>query len=158
MLQWEVPFSLDGRTAILNGTIQDVYRQLLKINRNYEVEFGSVDKSWGASASASARTGESFRVLENRERSSWSDCGHFDPAKADAVWEGINHLSHVSGVPVSIPGPGVCGRVSCSYNSAIWWCNDVSWSLSLLSSDLKPGLITQLHNGVQFELTGNALG
>lgn len=129
-MQWEVPFSPDGRTAILNGTVQDVYRQLLKINRNYEAEFGTVDNS--ASASTPAQSGESFRVLEEVERSSWSDCGHFDPARADAIWEGINHLSHVSGRPVSIPGPGVCGRVSCSYNSAIWWCNDVSWNLSLL--------------------------
>ncbi|KAL4932531.1 uncharacterized protein BDV17DRAFT_254644 [Aspergillus undulatus] len=28
-------------------------------------------------------------------------------------------------------GPGACGRVSCSYDAAIWWCNDVGFVRSL---------------------------
>lgn len=29
-----------------------------------------------------------------------------------------------SGVPKAAPGSGRCGKVSCSYNSAVDWCND----------------------------------
>lgn len=120
VMQWEVPVSLDGRTATLNGTVQQVYQQLLEINPNYEAEFGTIRDE---SATTLAETRKTPGALEKQE--TWSDCGRFDPAKAEAIWEGINHLNHVSGTPVSSPGPGVCGRVSCSYNSAIWWCNDV---------------------------------
>lgn len=40
------------------------------------------------------------------------------------LYEGVPYLKGVQGEPVQGPGPGSCGRVSCSYNSAIWWCND----------------------------------
>lgn len=40
--------------------------------------------------------------------------------------DGIAYLKSVTGTPVNGPGPGTCNRVSCSYNSAIYWCNDVS--------------------------------
>ncbi len=32
------------------------------------------------------------------------------------------------GRPANDAGPGNCGRVSCSYDAAIWWCNDVRYS------------------------------
>jgi hypothetical protein len=124
VLQWEVPVSPDGRTAILNGTVQQVYKQLVEIDPNYRPEFGIVDNKYLAPRPAQNRESQALREME---RHSWSDCGHFDPATTEAVWQGIYHLSHVPGRPVSIPGPGVCGRVSCSYDSAIWWCNDVSY-------------------------------
>ncbi|POR35430.1 Uncharacterized protein TPAR_04375 [Tolypocladium paradoxum] len=30
----------------------------------------------------------------------------------------------VSGLPTNDPGPGNCGRASCSYQSAVWKCNN----------------------------------
>jgi hypothetical protein len=36
--------------------------------------------------------------------------------------------------PKSRPGPGMCGRVSCSYQTAIWWCNDVSENRNIAPS------------------------
>lgn len=47
------------------------------------------------------------------------------------IQEGIAYLGTVSGTPVEGPGPGACGRVSCSYGGAIYWCNDVSFLASL---------------------------
>lgn len=49
-----------------------------------------------------------------------------------AIRDGIKHLRSVPGKPVASPGPAACGRVSCSYKSAIWWCNDVSTNFMLL--------------------------
>ncbi|KAL2286563.1 hypothetical protein FJTKL_06915 [Diaporthe vaccinii] len=125
VIQWEVPVSRDGRRTILNGTIQQVYQQLLEINPHYEAEFGPAEGKYTPGLS---QVFGSYELAERRD--TWSDCGRFDAAKAVPIWEGINHLNHVSGTPVSRPGPGTCGRVSCSYNSAIWWCNDVSCSMS----------------------------
>ncbi|KAL4885944.1 hypothetical protein BJY04DRAFT_179578 [Aspergillus karnatakaensis] len=48
----------------------------------------------------------------------------WDRAGREAINNGIDYLRGVPGQPVAGPGPGACARVSCSYNSAIWWCND----------------------------------
>ncbi len=44
----------------------------------------------------------------------------------------IKRLYGISGKPVNGPGPGNCGRVSCSSFSGIYWCNDVSLTLILV--------------------------
>ncbi|KAG6357543.1 hypothetical protein INS49_013420 [Diaporthe citri] len=105
VLQWEVPVSHDGRTAVLNGTVQQVYQQLLEINPNYEDESGTFEE---IHVPTLAQTHGSSKVLERED--TWSDCGRFDAAKAVPIWEGIDHLNHVSGTPVSRPGPGICGQ------------------------------------------------
>ncbi|POS71848.1 hypothetical protein DHEL01_v209756 [Diaporthe helianthi] len=96
---------------MLNGTVQEVYSQMLQINPNYETEFGGVDVE-----DRIAQDQMPIEVLEDSldddmDLRSSSTCGRFDPAREAAVWEGINHLNHVSGRPVSVPGPGVCGRM-----------------------------------------------
>ena len=61
-------------------------------------------------------------------------CGVFPPG--DAAWwsvldAAIHHLTAVAGRPKQAPprlgpGPGTCAQVSCSENTAVRWCNDVS--------------------------------
>ncbi|KAK0736602.1 hypothetical protein B0T21DRAFT_384077 [Apiosordaria backusii] len=48
---------------------------------------------------------------------------------ADAVHisDGIYYLEKVPGWCMNGPGPNNCGQISCSYNSAIIWCNDNRW-------------------------------
>jgi hypothetical protein len=55
-------------------------------------------------------------------------------AGVETIYEGIDYLNGI-GAPGVDPGPRVCARVSCSYNAAIFWCNDVS--SSRLSQTLK---------------------
>lgn len=47
-------------------------------------------------------------------------------ASSYRIKQGIEYLGTVPGSPGQGPGPGSCGRVSCSYGAAIYWCNDVS--------------------------------
>lgn len=54
------------------------------------------------------------------------DCFNWPVANGNRIQDGINYLMGVGGQPSNGPGPGACGRVSCSYDAAIWWCNDVS--------------------------------
>ncbi|KAJ0120861.1 hypothetical protein J7T55_015596 [Diaporthe amygdali] len=119
VLQWEVLVSLDGQTATLNGTVQQIYQQLLKINPEYAAEIGMIKKGFTSSLTDTRR---SLGVSEVQD--TWTVCGHFDPARASAIWEGIDYLYTIDGKPGSKPGPRMCGQVSCSYDSAIWWCND----------------------------------
>lgn len=42
-----------------------------------------------------------------------------------SIINGADYLMRVPGKPANAPGPGACGRVSCSDNAAIYWCNDV---------------------------------
>lgn len=46
-------------------------------------------------------------------------CGHFKDALIDAIKQGVAYLRDVPGRPGMPPGPGSCGRVSCSDKSAI---------------------------------------
>ncbi|KAI0123741.1 hypothetical protein BJ170DRAFT_712920 [Xylariales sp. AK1849] len=40
------------------------------------------------------------------------------------ILEGVEYLQNIPGGCHQEPGPQVCSRVSCSYNAAIWCCND----------------------------------
>ncbi|KAI1121438.1 hypothetical protein F5Y10DRAFT_288466 [Nemania abortiva] len=40
------------------------------------------------------------------------------------IRQGISYLHKIHGNCTNGPGPGNCSRVSCSYSSGIWFCND----------------------------------
>jgi hypothetical protein len=50
----------------------------------------------------------------------------WDPAFAETIQDGIDFLQSNGLICDVGPGPGNCVRVSCSYNAAIYLCNDVS--------------------------------
>lgn len=104
-----------GQTHILNGTIQEVVAQAVEINPSYKL--------------SSAKRAVDTSAIEARSLTKRNIiCGNWPLADKGRILEGINYLNHLpaSDRPTNGPGPGNCGRVSCSYNSAIWWCNDVS--------------------------------
>ncbi|PIG84669.1 hypothetical protein AARAC_001976 [Aspergillus arachidicola] len=99
-----------GPRVLLNGTVQHVHAQLLKINPNYDDDFAT--------------------VLDKREATiCWQAGRHqvqqLPKARRGDIEAGIKPLRGVSGHPSNGPGPGNCGRLSCSWGAAIWWCNDM---------------------------------
>ena len=52
-------------------------------------------------------------------------------ASTDRIIDGIAYLRSVTTQPSWGPGPGNCGRVSCSWNSAIWACNEHTTEFTL---------------------------
>lgn len=116
---WEVKAHPDGPTMNVIGTVQQVYAALDKVNPNFCQDFG-VDNKLKANSSVLAVATES---PSNYELQSLV-CNVFDYAQRTATQDGIKHLNGVPGAPANGPGPGNCGRVSCSYESAIYWCND----------------------------------
>ncbi|KAK9311125.1 hypothetical protein V1522DRAFT_417417 [Lipomyces starkeyi] len=112
-LSWKVEVFPGQAHHVLNGTIQQVYNKAMEINPGFQLKPNSaVNKR------------EDVSPLEKREQLTNYYCNNFPFANCEPIIDGINYLSSVPGQPVNGPGPGKCGQVSCSYNSAIWWCND----------------------------------
>ncbi|KAK3369240.1 hypothetical protein B0T24DRAFT_681268 [Lasiosphaeria ovina] len=62
------------------------------------------------------------RGLEKRD---YTQCGIYPGASYLPIRDAITYLrNRISGHTGSGPGPNNCGRVSCSYRSAVWCCND----------------------------------
>lgn len=113
--EWEVEVSPGGPTVILKGTIEEIRKELLKLNPTWDTDY--------LKPKPSPKLARRFDFSRDKYvcRGRWPQCS------ADSIQDGINYLRGVSGQPTNGPGPGNCGRVSCSYDSAIWWCNDVSY-------------------------------
>lgn len=113
--QWEVQVTPNGPSTILSGTVQQVHTQLVKLNPNWDKDF-------------------QFKTTSDETPTKRADFGDANPncfgpwgaANLRRIREGIDYLRFISGTPNGEAGPGKCGRVSCSYKAAIWWCNDVS--------------------------------
>ncbi|CEJ87474.1 hypothetical protein VHEMI04427 [[Torrubiella] hemipterigena] len=118
-IEWEVQATPGGEMIKMNGTVEAVHEQLLAINPNYEAEFAALEIETPAA--------EEEHALAKRTDFSTSklNCfGRWRGATTKEVQDGINYLRKVPGRPTNGPGPGNCGRVSCSWNAAISWCND----------------------------------
>lgn len=119
-LQWSIQMG-PGHFEVLNGTIQEVMAQAQEINPNFEIPAvpeAEEKRSVSLAPSSSSRLNKRAHEI----------CGIFPSASKFRIQEGISYLNRLPAGdrPLLPPGPGACGRVSCSYNSAIWWCNDVS--------------------------------
>ncbi|KAK8038606.1 hypothetical protein PG993_007017 [Apiospora rasikravindrae] len=122
-MQWEVDVG-HGQTESLNGTVEEVFARILEVNPEFQL----------APAPAPAPGAAEARGLQPEKRGKLV-CGGFPRGSVLYLNQGVNYLRGVPGRPGNGPGPGACGRVSCSYNSAIWWCNDNTFFKQLDSYD-----------------------
>jgi len=109
-----------GPAISVNGTIQDVVARLTEIYPPYE--------AWLQDAISQDQLGEPY-LLDKRYMVKAYTCKmpmSDRPTETKRVREGVQYLRRVEGKPQRGPGPKSCGRVSCSWNAAIYWCNDVS--------------------------------
>ncbi|EAW14558.1 uncharacterized protein ACLA_075980 [Aspergillus clavatus NRRL 1] len=119
-IEWDVQTTAGGPTVKAKGTVQDVYAQLKDINPEFENEFPPVN-----STDSSVHVVDRYTVQSHFCQGRWSGCSW------SRIQQGISYLNGVPGRPSNGPGPGNCGRVSCSYNSAIYWCNDNNYQYTL---------------------------
>ncbi|OLN91623.1 hypothetical protein CCHL11_06601 [Colletotrichum chlorophyti] len=118
--EWEI--QLPGGTNVsLNGTVEEIFGELSNsdpiLTRGLSAKFAD-----------EPREEPSFQGLK-RSYSDFSGapivCNTYYPGNAFRLWQGIRYLYGITGRPYSSAGPSSCGRVSCSWRTAIWWCNDV---------------------------------
>ncbi|PHH88398.1 hypothetical protein CDD83_7595 [Cordyceps sp. RAO-2017] len=96
---WEVEVHPGGPKAVLNGTVEQVYAELLQMNPAWDKDF--------------ARLPVEGPALE--KRTSFRDgsliCGRpFEPASIKAIRNGISYLRQVKGRPSMPADPSKCGR------------------------------------------------
>ncbi|KAG8162584.1 hypothetical protein KVR01_008349 [Diaporthe batatas] len=121
-LKWTVPIS-PGRTDTVFGTIEDVARHLSVVDpkrfaANQDSIYDGVTASPPDHPAVSDSTKDDQDGLYDVGR---AVCRLYDDAKGNTIMTGIEHLRALVG-PASLPA-NACGRVSCSWDSAIWWCN-----------------------------------
>ncbi|KAH8879273.1 hypothetical protein GQ53DRAFT_854953 [Thozetella sp. PMI_491] len=118
---WEIETAPGGSKTNVTGTVQEIVANISAINPNWKNDFNLSESGLPHKRLSVPFTG----ILCNIRISEWY------VARRSAIRDGVAYLNSISGTPTNGPGPGNCGRVSCSYQSAIWWCNDETVSLSL---------------------------
>ncbi|KAJ6787139.1 hypothetical protein PWT90_05369 [Aphanocladium album] len=118
--QWVGQAFLEGPGIQLNGTVQEVYAQFKELNPNYDYDL-SIDAVETESALSKRTDFGSARTI----------CNNFPSIGVGHLDDGIQYLRRIGGRPQLRPpsfGSGYvrrhCSGVSCSYSTAIWWCND----------------------------------
>ncbi|KAK3321678.1 hypothetical protein B0H66DRAFT_178914 [Apodospora peruviana] len=126
-ITWEVQAFADGTMVNVTGTIEQVYDKLVKINPDFLNTVANITD-----------TVTELRVAGTEHLDPGVSCGpnghrEWDRCYPKPIADGIKYLRGVPGSPANGPGPGACGRVSCSWKSAIWWCNDNDHTYTLNS-------------------------
>ncbi|EFQ97335.1 hypothetical protein MGYG_00374 [Nannizzia gypsea CBS 118893] len=114
---YEGPIVPGGDNVTLEGTIEEIFRQILALNPSYRPEdFPAAPDTQSLSVSPS---------LEKRSP------GHIicDPSGAERAWrrkieDGIAYLERVPQASHCRVRNRSCARVSCSWDSGIFFCND----------------------------------
>ncbi|KAK4150415.1 hypothetical protein C8A00DRAFT_46188 [Chaetomidium leptoderma] len=78
-----------------------------------------------------------------------------------AITVGIAYLRGISGDCRGAPGPGACGRVSCSWSSAIYYCNDNTyeiWEPCRWIGDVAASIVDSCEYLDQVPLRGRTIG
>ncbi|PNY24504.1 Uncharacterized protein TCAP_05560 [Tolypocladium capitatum] len=152
---WDVQAFLDGPTLILNGTVQDIHKQLLEINPNYDTDFNHTAVATGDLEKRTDFTGS--KVICSR-----AIFGHLNYG---AYKDSLTYLGKHPGRPHMPPGPRACSRVSCSYNTGVYICNDtptdkylISWGsvvdgLQYIWAKCVAGILVDMQGGQVFHST-----
>jgi hypothetical protein len=110
-----------GHTITVNGTIEDVARAA-------ELEKFKAQGGPAGDAEGAAKRDTNFLAPGG----SYYCDGPLERAEMVAIMYGQKYLNDIGeGALRMSAGPGACGRVSCSLNSAVYLCNDVGSSNSL---------------------------
>ncbi|PWI69230.1 hypothetical protein PCL_00877 [Purpureocillium lilacinum] len=122
-MTWDVKVRPDEESIQLEGTAQEVYRRLVELNPNYDVDFANATSADDAGEGELQRRTD-FRnsnIICSDRSPPYAPFGRMD---ARSYYEANNYLGRLKGSPTLDAGPRVCGRVSCSYDGAVYVCND----------------------------------
>lgn len=120
-MSWKIQAFPNGPNITVNGTVENAIAKVAELNPNWKTDFDFDNRV--AAASTDHIPWEEWDTSKTLCGSPWPEIPYLP--KNDPIGRGIDYLNHQHGVPQAGPGPGKCGRVSCSYEAAIYWCNDV---------------------------------
>ncbi|KAK4194375.1 hypothetical protein QBC40DRAFT_319890 [Triangularia verruculosa] len=143
-ISWDLPIDLNnlsGDTLTVTGSVQEAVAAMEAAYPGWNATFQSKlpapspdDDDDGSSLQS--RNGLLFKTPTVDHR----DCD-INYVKADIrrINDGIRYLRGLSGTAKNGPGWGNCGRVSCSWTAAIWWCNDNAEEKEVQWGDIADG-------------------
>ncbi|KAI0153103.1 hypothetical protein GGR57DRAFT_156232 [Xylariaceae sp. FL1272] len=110
---WTVPIVEGGADHTFNGTVQEVFAQI-----NHARAQQGLDPLDDPTVNSTER-------VDIKRSYDKTLCNVGLTASADEwrIYQGIEYLQGVKG-RCGMTGPRVCGRISCSWDAAIFWCND----------------------------------
>ncbi|KAK4203408.1 hypothetical protein QBC40DRAFT_166933 [Triangularia verruculosa] len=122
-VQWDLPIDPNvptGPREAVTGTVQEAITQM-------ELSYPGWTQNFTAGLNLTDPDPEpAFKFATQADRQS-TNCD-FDSDKGKAfcqdIRDGSRYLGRIDS-PAPKNQPKSCGRVSCAYNSAIWWCNNV---------------------------------
>ncbi|KAK7959920.1 uncharacterized protein PG986_004774 [Apiospora aurea] len=121
---WRGNVTVDGPIYEFNGTVQEIYAQIKEVNPAYEL----MPRKHLSSDPMHSLT----HVQCETPYGPPDDWGY---AVTNNIQDGITYLESLTGDCGVTPGP--CGRVSCSWDSAISWCwNNPTGGYTLKCSQL----------------------
>ncbi|KAL8370016.1 hypothetical protein RB595_000396 [Gaeumannomyces hyphopodioides] len=114
-IEWKGVLEEGKPEVILSGKdFEEIERKAKDLNPSYTI-FAAEN-----STALEARS----EALDSRQ-TVYMICDHpLERANVDGIREGIAYLRTILGNCRAGPGPYSCGRVSCSWNAAIHYCND----------------------------------
>ncbi|KAL4917803.1 hypothetical protein BDW62DRAFT_201359 [Aspergillus aurantiobrunneus] len=119
---WEIAPTPDATPSTLTGTISELHAQLRALNPNYDSDWNDPEPQPQSQPSPDNGLALSPRSPDH-DVDCWDHAVEWGvPVKG--VKEGIETMRGFRGHPYLGAGPGECARITCSWNSAIWWCND----------------------------------
>ncbi|KAK7745560.1 hypothetical protein SLS53_003060 [Cytospora paraplurivora] len=132
-ITWNLQSNISGFEPInVTGTVQDAWKVINYTWPGYPLPVlnatghgnvtGPGPRPTSTTANAKVPTG--VREDEASRETGTVNCYTWPEANEGSIADGIDYLSLLPGKPSNGPGPSECGRVSCSWNAAIWWCND----------------------------------
>ncbi|KAK0666739.1 hypothetical protein QBC41DRAFT_338878 [Cercophora samala] len=126
-VQWSLPVdpsNPNGARESVTGTIEEAIAQM-----------EAAHPGWNQTFTSNIKFADTHTLLtrdDNPVRDSW-ECNYkvnVGPANSVNIRDGARYLSAIDSPPPK-NAPLGCGRVSCAYNSAIWWCNDNSFEYEI---------------------------
>ncbi|KAK8926993.1 hypothetical protein H634G_02036 [Metarhizium anisopliae BRIP 53293] len=125
-LTWEVEV-FPGHFENLTGTAEQVHRAARAMNPGWKPRTAPDPR--GRNLAKRVPLFNWSKVICGAGTLGWHPC------KVRRIEQGIEYLRGLAGVPRNGPGPETCARVSCSYQAAIWWCNNAPFARALGSWD-----------------------
>jgi len=145
-MKWDIVVDRQNHpnvTTTFNGTIESAMRQAQALNPDFFTQVGIDADQFNANEppvmlshektkTASKTVDFPFPFNIQTAISCFDKMTGWHGASSAGIEQQIKYLRGVPGHPRLSPGPSECVRVSCSWNDAVWWCNDVRSILPLL--------------------------
>ncbi|KAI0159841.1 hypothetical protein GGR57DRAFT_500161 [Xylariaceae sp. FL1272] len=126
-ITWTMPIVEGGPEHTFQGTAQQVFAQVNDKRKQLGLlvlDDSSLDDDIEAASNETESALSARSDIESRSYTK-SICKVAAPSEAGkrAILDGVKYLNKLKS-RCAMDGPKKCGRISCSYESAIWWCND----------------------------------